>query len=133
MKTKLADKSKTKFVSEKVFKKEIEKINKKLDNLVVLVKSLKKETDTLPKVVQGISEVKQEISESSKQLLSELKSREKVAKKPRKLSEMNIFIRDQIKAGKTFAEAIKAWKEYKASKEATKPPEGSKTSEAPSQ
>ncbi len=133
MKTKLAEKSKTKFVSEKAFKKEIEKINKKLDNLVVLVKSLKKGTDALPKVVQSISEVKQEISENNKRLLNELKSREKVAKKPRKLSEMNIFVRDQIKAGKTFAEAIKAWKEYKASKGAAKPPEETKPPETPSQ
>lgn len=128
----MVDRSKTKFVSEKAFKKEIERINKKLDDLVTLVKSLKKETSSLPKVVQGISEVKQEISESNKQLLSELKSREKAAKKPRKLSEMNIFVRDQIKAGKTFAEAIKAWKEYKASKEATKPQEETKTPESPS-
>jgi uncharacterized membrane-anchored protein YhcB (DUF1043 family) len=133
VKNKLAEKSKTKFVSEKAFKKEIEKINKKLDNLVVLVKSLKKETDTLPKVVQSISEVKQEISENNKRLLSELKSREKVAKKPRKLSEMNIFVRDQIKAGKTFAEAVKAWKEYKASKSAAKPTEETKPPETPSQ
>ncbi|MBO3763160.1 MAG: hypothetical protein QXS21_01775 [Thermoproteota archaeon] len=128
----MAEKSKTKFVSEKAFKKEVEKINKKLDNLAVLIKSLKKEVDTLPKVADGISEVRREISESSKQLLSELKSKEKTTKKPRKLSEMNIFVRDQIKAGKTFAEAIKAWKEYKASKETAKLQEETKTPETPS-
>ena len=126
----MAGAPKTKFVSEKAFKKEIEKVNKKLDNVFTLVKALKKETESLPKIMQSLSEVRREVSESNKQLLSELKTKEKAAKKPRKLSEMNIFVRDQVKAGKTFAEAVKAWKEYKASKEAAKQPEG--TTETPS-
>jgi len=88
-------------------------------------------------VMRGIAlselEEQKQQDKSLKRLLSELKSREKVAKKPRKLSEMNIFVRDQIKAGKTFAEAIKAWKEYKASKSAAKPTEETKPPETPSQ
>jgi hypothetical protein len=47
--------------------------------------------------------------------IESLKSTKPAVKKPRKLSEMNIFVREQIKGGKSFSDAIQAWNAHKAS------------------
>ena len=116
-----------KMITESALKREVERLERSLTQMSDYLKEIRSELKSTTKNTGQMIEMQ-------KQLIASMKTMKAAAprqvRKPRKLTEMNIFVRDQIRSGKSFAEAIKAWKEYKASKAVqekaeTKPVSGS--------
>lgn len=112
-----------KSITESAFKKEVGRLDKRLAQVLDRLKEISGELKSTTKNTRQMVKVQKQMIETQKQLIASMKTvatrvAARRAKKPRKLSEMNIFVREQIRSGKTFAEAIRAWREYKASKAA---------------
>lgn len=108
-----------KSITESAFKKEVGRLDKRLAQVLDRLKEINGELKSTTKNTGQMVKVQKQMIETQKQLIASMKTvAARQAKKPRKLSEMNIFVREQIRSGKTFAEAIRAWREYKASKAA---------------
>lgn len=114
-----------KTITESAMKREVGRLDKSLTQMLGLLKEIRgelkstnKNTGQMIEVQKQMIDMQKQTMELQKQLIASMKTaaQPKRVKKPRKLSEMNVFVRDQIRSGKTFAEAIRAWKEYKASK-----------------
>lgn len=126
----MAKKPVVKTVTEATLKKEISRLEKSVTQSLALLKELSKESKVTAKELAKVTttelaiahkqatEWQKKLSESLAahgKAIESLKSVKPAAKKPRKLSEMNIFVREQIKSGKSFSDAIQAWKAHKAS------------------
>ena len=105
-----------KFVTETTLKKETARLGKGLDQILALLKRISADTKSTAKATAKMAEIERQITELQKQVAEAAKEPKRVVKKPRKLSEMNLFVKDQIKSGKSFLEAIQAWKSFKESK-----------------
>lgn len=118
----MANKKSPKFVTEITLKRETARLDKDINQALTLLKAISAEVKSTAKATSKISGFEKKFSEISggisalqKQIAEAPKH---VAKKPRKLTEMNLFVREQVKSGKSFSEAIQAWKAYRASKAA---------------
>jgi uncharacterized protein (UPF0335 family) len=127
-------KKEVKMITESALKREVERLERSLTQISGYLKEIRSELKSTTKNMGQMVDAQKQMIEIQKQLIASMKTMKAAApgqaRKPRKLTEMNIFVRDQIRSGKSFAEAIKAWKEYKASKAAqekaeTKPVSGS--------
>jgi len=125
-----------KSVTETTLKRETARLGKDISQALTLLKSISAEVKSTAKAAAKISgfeekfsEIEGEITALQKQVAEAAKAPKQAVKKPRKLSEMNLFVSEQIKSGKSFSEAIQAWKAYKASKAApsTGPAESTET------
>jgi len=113
-----------KTITESALKREVGRLDKSLTQMLGLLKEIRgelkltnKNTGQMIEVQRQMINMQKQTMETQKQLIASMKTAApRRAKKPRKLTEMNVFVRDQIRSGKTFAEAIRAWKEYKALK-----------------
>jgi len=112
----LAKKTKDKFVTEAILKKEIARLDKGIGQALTLLKGISADVKSTTKATAKMANIEKQIVALKKQVAETSK---KAVKKPRKLSEMNIFVKEQIKSGKSFSEAIQAWKAFKASKAAS--------------
>jgi len=125
----LAKKS-VKTVTEPLLKREIGRLEKSVIQALRLLKGIDREVKNTSKATSKITEMQKQLIELRKQVAESAKAQKKAVKKPRKLTEMNLFVKEQIKSGKSFAEAIQAWKDYKATKQTQRaeaePPEKSK-------
>jgi enamine deaminase RidA (YjgF/YER057c/UK114 family) len=101
-----------KLVTEATLKKEIARLDKSIGHALVLLKGMSAEVKSTSKATK-LADLEKQIAALQKQVAETAK---KAVKKPRKLSEMNIFVKEQIKSGKSFSEAIQAWKDFKLSR-----------------
>jgi len=106
-----------KFVTETTLKKETARLGKGVDQVLALLKGISADTKSTAKATAKMAKIERQITELQKQVAEAAKAPKRV-KKPRKLSEMNLYVKDQIKSGKSFSEAIQAWKSFKESKAA---------------
>jgi len=109
-------KTQVKLATEAALKREITRLDKGVGQALTLLKGISAEVKSSSKATAKIAGIEKQIAALQKQVAEASK---KAVKKPRKLSEMNIFVKDQIKSGKSFSEAIQAWKAFKASKAAS--------------
>lgn len=122
-------KSQIKLVTETTLKVETARLSKGIDRALSLLKGISADIKSTTKAAARVVEIERQITALQKQVSEVAKATKKAVKKPRKLSEMNLFVREQIKSGKSFSEAVQAWKVYRASKTASSgPPEPTKTS-----
>ena len=112
----MAKKTQAKYVSEAILKKEIARLDKGVGQSLTLLKGISADVKSTAKATTKMADIEKQIAALKKQVAETSK---KAVKKPRKLSEMNIFVKEQIKSGKSFSEAIQAWKAFKASKAAS--------------
>ena len=125
----LVTKSQIKFVTETTLKKETARLGKGVDQVLALLKGISADIKSTAKATAKMAEIERQITELQKQVTEATKAPKQAVKKPRKLSEMNLFVREQIKSGKSFSEAIQAWKVYRATKATSSgPSEPTKTS-----
>jgi prephenate dehydratase len=105
-------------VTEIALKKEMAKLEKHLGQALAQLKEIRDEVKDTSKNTTRIGLLQEQMIEEQRKAAVSLKAqkKEKAPKKKRKLTEMNIFVKQQIQGGKSFIEAIRAWKEYKASK-----------------
>lgn len=106
-------KTQVKFVTETTLKKEIARLDKGVGQALTLLKGIGADVKSTSKATAKMADIEKQIAALQKQVAETAK---KAVKKPRKLSEMNIFVKEQIKSGKSFSEAIQAWKAFKTSK-----------------
>jgi len=109
-------KTQAKLATEAALKREIARLDKGVGQALTLLKGISAEVKSSSKAIAKMAGIEKQIAALQKQVAEATK---KAVKKPRKLSEMNIFVKDQIKSGKSFSEAIQAWKALKASKAAS--------------
>jgi len=109
-------KTQVKLVTEAALKKEITRLDKGVGQALTLLKGISAEVKSTAKSTAKMADIERQIAALQKQVAETAK---KAVKKPRKLSEMNVFVKEQIKSGKSFSEAIQAWKAFKASKAAS--------------
>ncbi|MGQ9515120.1 MAG: hypothetical protein ACUVTL_08770 [Thermoproteota archaeon] len=116
-------------VTKPILRKEIDRLKKNIVRALTLLKVIEKEVKSTSKAAGVLNMMQKQLTELNKQVAAISKEKKGAVKKPRKLTEMNLFIREQIKSGKSFVEAIQAWKDYKATKQVqsveAKEPEGS--------
>ena len=115
-------KSQIKLVTETTLKVETARLSKGIDRALSLLKGISADIKSTTKAAARVVEIERQITALQKQVAEVTKATKKAVKKPRKLSEMNIFVREQIKSGKSFSEAVQAWKAYRASKTASSGP-----------
>jgi len=109
-------KTQVKLVTETILKKEIARLDKGVGQALTLLKGISADVKSTTKATAKMADIEKQITALQKQVAETAK---KSVKKPRKLSEMNIFVKEHIKSGKSFSEAIQAWKAFKASKVAS--------------